>query len=308
MYECFLIQSSFQDAQLPTYSKRSGIDEFKVIKGRKCKASAAEFVVKMSNRFYVLMEEEETTSSSYKEVIKSLKPVGGGYDDSINVKQIKASELTKKFSHKHSSSRSSKFFSRISDQHLTAQKQSELNKSVDNLNDQSSKSADCFRVTESTEWFSDQHSSSIEQSYKVIMRKFNKKKETFKFKTVEFINDDSLEQFETPNPFKCLDILTEDCLEDTRSKWNMRLDPKRLLKKCRYCNFKKRSCDLNSYSCVAQIKRCFKCNKKGHYPQSMCCKASKTSKKVKVKNIQDIQKPRKFTKELLNKMEHEIRS
>ena len=153
-------------------------------KGRKCKASAAEFVVKISNRFDVLMEAEKTTSSFCKEVIKSSKPVGGGYDGPINVKQIKASELTKKFSHKHSSSRSSKFFGRISDQQLPAQKQSEFNKSVGNLINLSSKSAECIRVTESAEWFSDRHSTSIEQGYKVIVRKLNKKKQIFKFKTV----------------------------------------------------------------------------------------------------------------------------
>ena len=273
-------------------------------KGRKCKASAAEFVVKISNRFDVLMEEEKNTSSFCKEVIKSSKPVGGVYDGPINVKQIKASELTKKFSHKHSSSRSSKFFGRISDQQLPAQKQSEFNKSVGNLINLSSKSAECIRVTESAEWFSDQHSTSIEQGYKVIVRKLNKKKQIFNFKTVQFINDDSLQQFETMNPFN---ILTEECLEDTSSNVNMKLDPKRLLKKCRYCNFKKRSCALNSSSCVAQIKRCFKCKKRGHYPQSMCCKANKTSKKVKVENIQDIPKPRKFTRDLLHLIKHRIR-
>ena len=227
------------------HSKRGGIGEFKVTKGRKCKASGAEFVLKMSNRFDVLMEEEETTSSSSRKVIKSSKQVGGGYDEPININLSKASELTKKFSHKHSSSRSSKFYGRIPDQQLPAQKQSDFNKSVGNWMNLSSKSADCIRVTESTEWFSDQNSTSIEQGFKVSMRKFNKKKQPFKFKTVELIKDDSLEQFETPNQFN---ILTKDSLEDTSSKVTMKLDPKRLLKKCKYCNFKKRSCDLNSSS------------------------------------------------------------
>ena len=36
--------------------------EFKVIKGRKYKVSNAEFVVKISNRFDVLMEDKETKS------------------------------------------------------------------------------------------------------------------------------------------------------------------------------------------------------------------------------------------------------
>ena len=108
------------------------------------------------------MENEEATNSSSKKVIKSSKSVDECYDESTNVKQMKASEVMKKYSHKHSSSRSSKFFSQISDQQLTAQKQSVFNKSIDNWMIQSQRSTDSERVTESTNYFSDQHSNSVE--------------------------------------------------------------------------------------------------------------------------------------------------
>ena len=98
----------------------------------------------------------------------------------------------------------------------------------------------------------DQHLNSAEQGYIVNVRKKNKRKfpqQTFRYKKVEIINDDNLEQFETPNLFKWLDILPDVCLE----------------------------MDL----------KCLKRGKNGHVPQSMCCKANKTSQKVRVHNNQE---------------------
>ena len=274
-----------------------------MVKGRKCNAPAAEFVVKMSNRFDILMEEEETKNSSSKEVIKSSKPVVQRNNESTNVKQMKALELTKKYSNKHSSSRSSKFFGQVSDK-----KQGVFNQSITNWAVQSSRSKDCVGVTESTKWFPDQHSTIVEHGYKVSVRKLNKNKATFKFKTVEMVKDDSLKQFETVNPFKWFETLDEDCLEDAVSEVNMKSEPKHLLKKCRYCNYKKRSCDVDSFSCVAWIKKCFKCGKRGHYPQSMCCKASKSSQKVKLRLIdnQDMKQPTEISKEMLHLIKYRI--
>ena len=57
--------------------------------------------------------------------------------------------------------------------------------------------------------------------------------------------------------------------------------PKKLLRKCRYCSYKKRSCVLDSFSCNARSKTCSACSKYGHYPQSMNCKAKSKSKSVK---------------------------
>ena len=53
------------------------------------------------------------------------------------------------------------------------------------------------------------------------------------------------------------------------------ITPKRCLKKCRYCNFKKRSCFFNPHSCKAKQLRCYSCLKMGHFPQSLNCKARK---------------------------------
>ena len=245
-----------------------------MIKGRKCKVAASEFVVKISNRFDVLKEDGEDTqhaskvinsyieqNSSSRELIKPIKSVDEGFDKSITKGKIKASEPTKKYSIQHSS----ESFGWI----------------------QASKSEDCVEVNRSKVRFSDQQLTSADQGYIVNVRKRNKKKfpqHTFKYKKVEMIKDDNLEQFETPNLFKLLDIMTEDCPERMDLNVNMKSEPKHMLKKCRYCNYKKRLCAINSSSCVARIKKCVKCGKGGHYPQSMCCKASKTSQKVKVSN------------------------
>jgi hypothetical protein len=54
---------------------------------------------------------------------------------------------------------------------------------------------------------------------------------------------------------------------------------KRFLKKCRYCNFKKKSCFINPSSCPALSSNCFRCYKQGHFLQSICCKIKKESLK-----------------------------
>ena len=220
-----------------------------MIKGRKCNVSADEFVVKISNRFAVLAKDEEdiiaqdtfhspkVTGGNFKP--NSLEDVGFAKSTTIG----KASEMKEKCFHPNSSFRRSK-------QQSTAQKQSLFNYS------------------------------SEEQGCTVKVRKLSRKKfsqQGFQFKKVEIINDDTLVQFETPNPFKLLDTTNEEYLKHTDSKVNTISLPKHLLKKCRYCNYKKRSCTMSSSSCASQIKKCFRCGKGGHYPQSMCCQANKVS-------------------------------
>ena len=176
--------------------------------------------------------------------------------------------------HPHSSSQ-------LSNQQSAAPKQGLSNKSIDKSCIQSSTSADGVKINNSKERSSD-------QVYKVNVRKLNRKKfaqQTFQFKRVEIYNDKTLVQFETSNPFKLLGIMNEDYLERTVSKVNLKSVPKCSLKKCRYCNYKKRSCGISSSSCVARIKKCFKCGKRGHYPQSMCCKANKTSQSHKKRSL-----------------------
>ena len=58
---------------------------------------------------------------------------------------------------------------------------------------------------------------------------------------------------------------------------------KKKLKKCRFCNFQKRSCLLDPDQCKALHSQCFKCNKKGHFPASIKCQ---THKKIKRKILQ----------------------
>ena len=80
----------------------------------------------------------------------------------------------------------------------------------------------------------------------------------------------------------------KDNMGDDIQKFCQRLKmlrtPKSLLKKCRYCNSKKRSCTLDLSSCLARQRTCSVCHKKGHCPKSVCCKAKqKRAKRIKMK-------------------------
>ena len=68
---------------------------------------------------------------------------------------------------------------------------------------------------------------------------------------------------------------TSKCEQDTQIiNRNIILNmSKRKLKKCRFCNFKKRTCALSPSSCKAHKLNCSKCFKRGHFPQSMTCKS-----------------------------------
>ena len=54
---------------------------------------------------------------------------------------------------------------------------------------------------------------------------------------------------------------------------------KALLRKCKHCNFKRRSCMLDRLSCPALQKTCFACKKDGHFPKSINCKKSRMDKR-----------------------------
>jgi hypothetical protein len=87
------------------------------------------------------------------------------------------------------------------------------------------------------------------------------------------------------------------CDDPTKAK--VKITQKRFLKKCRNCNFKKLSCILNPSSCMAQQKNCFKCGKKGHFPQSMNCKTKIKSQKQKRGQVYEKRSSTKISKEVL---------
>ena len=53
--------------------------------------------------------------------------------------------------------------------------------------------------------------------------------------------------------------------------YNLQSIPKRYLKKCKFCAFKKRSCFSCPSSCKAVERTCIACGKVGHYPKSKKC-------------------------------------
>ena len=85
----------------------------------------------------------------------------------------------------------------------------------------------------------------------------------------------SLKEFESTNLVGSLEEKTEEDIMRL-SILKMR---KFLIKKCKSCNFKKRSCMLDRLSCPSLQKICCACNKKGHFPKSLNCKSSRITKR-----------------------------
>ena len=82
----------------------------------------------------------------------------------------------------------------------------------------------------------------------------------------------SLTMFSIQNKFKLLEDNEEEELSGIIRVSKIKRSPKKRLKKCRHCNFKKRSCNLDESNCTALKRNCFLCNKKRHFPKSLSCK------------------------------------
>jgi len=64
----------------------------------------------------------------------------------------------------------------------------------------------------------------------------------------------------------------EDKMKET---YSLETIPRRFLKKCKLCCFKKRLCFSSSSQCKALEKICFTCGKQGHFPKSRKCRSEK---------------------------------
>ena len=107
-------------------------------------------------------------------------------------------------------------------------------------------------------------------------RKFRSNRK--KSKVNEVVTSNCLRKFDTKNWF---DLLRGNAIENVLEIINVLKTPKKSLKKCRRCNFKKRSCILDPLSCSSIGNNCSKCQKNGHYPQSIYCKLTRKHKKIK---------------------------
>ena len=118
---------------------------------------------------------------------------------------------------------------------------------------------------------------SDDQFKKVSVTKKKTKKLYNKKRRIEFKYHEKLNKFETHNRFHLFEDIDDESVEGIKLKSDIKITPKKSLKRCKYCNKKKRSCSLNPLSCVSLNNFCYKCGKAGHYPKSMRCKASKKS-------------------------------
>ena len=107
------------------------------------------------------------------------------------------------------------------------------------------------------------------------------KKEVIKAKKSR--QTDSLKIFLVNNRYSLLTDNPEFEIEKLIQRNLILKTSKKTLKKCRFCNFKKRSCLLDPDQCKALHSQCFKCNKKGHFPASIKCQIHK---RIKRKSLQ----------------------
>ena len=95
---------------------------------------------------------------------------------------------------------------------------------------------------------------------------------------------DSLEIFLVTNRYSLLEDNPEFEIEKLIWRNKILKTSKKKLKKCKFCNFKKRSCLLDPEQCKAIHSQCFKCSKKGHFPASINCQTHKKFKGKRLKN------------------------
>ena len=95
---------------------------------------------------------------------------------------------------------------------------------------------------------------------------------------------DSLEIFLVTNRYSLLEDNPEFEMERLMWRNKILITSKKKLKKCKFCNFKKRSCLLDPEQCKAIHSQCFKCSKKGHFPASINCQTHKKFKGKRLKN------------------------
>ena len=106
----------------------------------------------------------------------------------------------------------------------------------------------------------------------------------------------SLKKFESQNPVSILENNEEE--EEDIKRLEIVKMKKMLLKRCRNCHFKKRSCMVDRSSCSALQKKCFACKQRGHFPKSLNCKKSRKNKRSKIPVINSEKKSDECKKQI----------
>ena len=114
----------------------------------------------------------------------------------------------------------------------------------------------------------------IKQKQADVLNKKKKKKKT-----------DNLRMFTVMNRYSVLEDNPEFDIDKIIQRNMILKTSKKQLKKCRYCDFKKRSCLLEFENCKALQSHCFQCNKKGHFPRSILCKSKRRINKIYPSNL-----------------------
>ena len=83
---------------------------------------------------------------------------------------------------------------------------------------------------------------------------------------------------------KFLNSLCEEQQSEILKKYSKQCIPKRYLKKCKNCCFKKRSCFISPLSCNALSRLCYSCNEPGHFSKSVKCKEKRLKSQNKTSN------------------------
>ena len=93
-----------------------------------------------------------------------------------------------------------------------------------------------------------------------------------KTKISSSVLESCLKKFECQNSFQILSDNPEETVQKIIKRNMLKQTPKKSLKKCKNCNFKRRSCVVDISNCKTFNRPCLSCNKPGHNPKSLQCK------------------------------------
>ena len=172
----------------------------------------------------------------------------------------------------------SKLKNEVQSEMIRPKKTTRLIKSVSNI----TKTVNKFEKLEIEECFIVEKEIQKENFH--IKQKKKEKAEISNFKVIK----KGWQKYETKNIFEVLTDNDEEDINKILFKTRILKTSKSSLKRCKRCNFKKRSCILNPSTCKAINKCCIKCQKIGHFPQSPNCKARAKANKSQKSKIQII--------------------
>ena len=233
------------------------------------------------------VEESSSPGTSVKEEKKSVS-------NWTHQQGTKDSEGYKKWGKKYGRSQTSKISLELSNRFEilnTVQGSDEINGDIEELKDENS--------------LTNLNTNVSRKNTKDFSRRSKRNKDKFiKVKKQENKMQKDSKPIKCSNRFQLLEDKEEDEPYDLIHTLKIQQTPRHKLKKCRKCNYKKRTCEIDSSKCKSNVRDCYACHKHGHFPKSMNCKKRKKSS-IRKKEIND-SAPTKISKKNLKLIKKKI--